>query len=74
MWPYVTVRFWEKNLPYLLPGGPTPHSVAVIVLFLVSNAGLTLLQFVWARKLIKQMVKLFGGGGSGAEKGSKKAK
>ena len=76
VWPCISVLFWRSNLPYLfgglgMAGYPAPRRMWVIVLFLVTNFGLTGLQFMWAGKLIKQAKRMLGGGG---KKDAKKTK
>jgi hypothetical protein len=50
LWPIVSYFFWKDSLRLLTEGNP--HSKGVVLVFLVCNAGLTLLQFVWLGELI----------------------
>ena len=48
-WPYVSYQFWLQSIELLRTG--TAHRNSVVFIFLISNVGLTLLQFYWGYSL-----------------------
>lgn len=49
-WPIVSYQFWVLTIDALKTG--RSHNIYVALIFLVSNAGLTLLQFYWGIQLL----------------------
>mmetsp|Transcript_23451 Transcript_23451/g.46221 ORF Transcript_23451/g.46221 Transcript_23451/m.46221 type:complete len:280 (-) Transcript_23451:114-953(-) len=53
-WPVIAVFFWKDAFALLQSG--EQKSTFVVLLFLVSNMGLTLLQFMWGKKILGFLV------------------
>lgn len=58
-WPVVSIFFWMDTLGIILEGGDGQQRTWVAILFLVSNIGLTTLQFIWAHKISAQVLEMF---------------
>jgi len=56
VWPIISYDFWTQVL-----GAEKWHSPFVCIFFLVGNAFLTGLQFFWASKIVKALLKMFSG-------------
>jgi len=58
-WPLVSLGFWADSVA-ALRGAVAVHSVAAVVTFLVANIGLTGLQLLWTKKVVKGVQKALG--------------
>ena len=58
-WPLVSLGFWADSVA-ALRGAVAVHSVAAVVTFLVANVGLTGLQLLWTKKVVRGVQKALG--------------
>jgi hypothetical protein len=61
IWPIVSYSFWLDSLAILKH--PQAHSPVSVYTFLISNVGLTILQFLWLAEIISSAIALFSGKG-----------
>jgi TLC domain len=61
IWPYACYFFWTDMIELISSG--KAHSLPVCALFMVVNAGLTILQFVWLQEILSTAVKVLSGKG-----------
>uniref|UniRef100_A0A7S3AH86 TLC domain-containing protein n=1 Tax=Haptolina ericina TaxID=156174 RepID=A0A7S3AH86_9EUKA len=59
-WPYVSAGFWRDSLEALSKRSTHVHSLAAFSFLLVSNIGLTTLQFVWTGQILTAIASAIG--------------
>ena len=62
IWPMISALFWYDVGGIFLAGGDGIQKPTTAVLFLLSNAGLTTLQLIWGKKVIKALTDVIAGG------------
>jgi TLC domain len=73
LWPFVSYYFWLDALELLRTKDQHTFSEVMIYIFLVFNAGLSLLQLVWLKEIFDTAGKvLFGGGDLSIGRGDNK--